>query len=164
MPWIVGTLSPSRRTKRLTRARGGPEGPVGRDASKLAGKGPPSDPSEEVVLNEALEVAGPDVGDGSAVDPSPWNKSLCDEPLEPVGGSGVVFIVVILPRSHRAYRTTAGITAGGATSMRFLTSVITTGFPGQRCSIARSAMMYCLPSFSTSHGLDVERGRKARTV
>jgi len=58
MPWIVGTQPLPGDRKRLTRARAGPERPVGRPASKEAGIAPSSNTGEEMDVGVSGEVSG----------------------------------------------------------------------------------------------------------
>jgi hypothetical protein len=94
MPFIIGASTLPRDRKGLTWATSCNENKLIWPSSKTGGMRPSSNPGEEVVLGEASEGVGVDVFDRYLVNISITNQSFLDEVPEPLGGVGIVLVII----------------------------------------------------------------------
>jgi hypothetical protein len=91
---VVEATALSRGAERLAGARSSPDRSIIRPSRKAECTAPSTDTSEEVALDVADKIVGPDVDNASFVDVSGRDVSGGDEVSEPCGGIRIDLVVI----------------------------------------------------------------------
>ena len=121
VPFVGVALALARRRERLTGAGAGPDASVVGPSCQAKSLCPTSDTGEEVCVSVAFKVASLQFCDRAPVDPAGRHESRRDQPLDPVRGERVVFVVEVhdygSPRTDSATHSASG-SAASTTGVR----------------------------------------------